>query len=306
MIPRLFRAWDRFWFDRISPLPLAACRLATGLLGLACGLSLLPELPLWLGDAGLVSRETAAAMYPRWQIHLMLWLPPGDSWVYLFWAAFMLASLALALGLFSRLSALLVFLTLLSMQHRNPVPFDGAERLLGMLCLYLTGSGAGADWSLDRWLRNHRSGNPLDRVPAWPLRLIQVNLALLYLSSFLSKLPGSFWLDGTAVYYSSRIELLQRFQLPYLFEHPVTVRLLTWGTLAIEGAFPVLVWLPRTRRAMLAAGVVFHLVMEYTMNIPLLQPAMLVCYVAFLKPEELDRSFKTASQTLGRWLKPEG
>ena len=44
----------------------------------------------------------------------------------------------------------------------------------------------------------------------WPIRLIQVQLSLIYLAAARSKLSGETWLNGTAVSYALRVADMQR------------------------------------------------------------------------------------------------
>ena len=63
----------------------------------------------------------------------------------------------------------------------------------------------------------------------------------------------------------------ERFPVPSFMQDPAIVKLETWFTLAIEFALGVLIWFKELRYPLLAAGVVLHLSLEYTMNVPLFQ-----------------------------------
>src|SRR5262249_7305472 len=111
-------------------------------------------------------------------------------------------------------------------------------------------------------------------VPAWPIRLLQIQLVLVYFFTGLAKVTsgypadaGDWWSavkgqdywNGEAVYWVLNDTSLNRF--PYhMVPVPLAVcRLLTWGTLCFELGFPLLVVWRRTRPLLLVVGLAFHL-----------------------------------------------
>ena len=124
----------------------------------------------------------------------------------------------------------------------------------------------------------------------WPLRFLQLEVAIGYVLSGWAKLQGKTWHDGTAVGLALRIEDLQRFAAPdWLFEQRILLNLLTWGTLAFEVSFLMLVWSRRLRPWVLGVGVLIHLGIDIFLDIGFFSYAMLLAYVAFLPPDVADR-----------------
>jgi predicted DCC family thiol-disulfide oxidoreductase YuxK len=124
----------------------------------------------------------------------------------------------------------------------------------------------------------------------WAQRLAQLQISTLYLISVLNKWPGESWRNGTAVYWALSIPDLKRFPVPLLNgDHMWLINIATYGTLAAELALAFLVWVPRLRLYVLAAGVLMHLGIEYSMNIPLFSALMIAGYVPFLTQTDLDR-----------------
>jgi hypothetical protein len=137
-------------------------------------------------------------------------------------------------------------------------------------------------------------------VSIWPLRLLQLQLTLVYLHTFVAKFWGASWFDGNAVYYSSRVEDLKRFPLPYIFDHMWTIKFLTWSTLGLEFCLFTLIWIKETRYIVLACGVIFHLTIDYHMNIPFFEYLMIVSYVLFIDPKDLARGLRLIQGRLGK------
>jgi len=52
---------------------------------------------------------------------------------------------------------------------------------------------------------------------------------VLYATTVWLKLSGPDWIDGTALYWVTRLPEFVRFPVPYVFDHMWTIRALTWG-----------------------------------------------------------------------------
>lgn len=73
-----------------------------------------------------------------------------------------------------------------------------------------------------------------------------------------------------------------------LFDSLPVLRMLTWATLIFETSLPIGLWVPRTRMLALSAAFLFHVSLEYTMNLFLFHLLMLVGLIPFLAT---DRRF---------------
>jgi len=157
---------------------------------------------------------------------------------------------------------------------------------------------AGSAFSLDARLRTRRATTEKPPIP-WGLRLFQIQISVIYLSSAIEKsqvyklLSGSKvdseWLKGTALYYVSRLDdSFGKLPVPaFLFETLWITKLLTWSVLLLEWGLPVLLWLKRTRRAAIVVAIVFHLSIEYSMNLFLFHWLMILGILSFAEFDEL-------------------
>ncbi len=283
--------WHDFFFAPCSVLPIALYRILFGGLVLGYGALLWPDLLVWFGEHGVLSRATALQYLGAPRLNPLLWLPAGDAWVRGVFAIFMGAALGLTCGCATRLCSILVFIGLVSFHHRNPLILNSGDTFLRCAAFFLIFAPAGAALSFDRlWriLRGRESSAP-PLHPPWAQRLLQYQLAVVYLSTFLWKAQGATWLDGSALYYTSRLTEFQRFPVPYIFEHRWTILASTWGTLVVEFALGALVWIREWRYWILASGVVLHAGIEYSMNIPLFAFIMTTAYVTFVDGTDLQR-----------------
>jgi Vitamin K-dependent gamma-carboxylase len=138
----------------------------------------------------------------------------------------------------------------------------------------------GRRWALDARRKPART----TQVTLWPLRLLQIQLSIIYIAAVWAKLrsPGP-WNDGTAVGYALQMGDLQRFALPEQLSTSVLVAgALTYGTLALELALGVLVWNQRLRPWVLLAGVSLHVGIDLTIRVGWFSWVMILLYLAFV------------------------
>jgi predicted DCC family thiol-disulfide oxidoreductase YuxK len=131
--------------------------------------------------------------------------------------------------------------------------------------------------------------------------MIQLLVMFLYADAFLWKIGGEQWMSGLAIYYTSRLPEFYRFPTPYLFEHLWTLKAMAWGTLVIEGALGLLLWVKELRYWILLSGVFLHLGIDWTMNIPLFAWVLMTAYLAWIAPADLERFFAWARERVNRW-----
>ena len=299
MIGRLTAAWNAFFHRPAPVIGLALFRILWGLTLLLNWALLAPDALTWLGEDGALSRATALRLTGG-RLDVLAILPATDAAAIAVFALTGLASASLTLGFMTRTSAALTFVGLTSIHHRNFLILNSGDCLLRVVTFLLIFAGAGKALSIDSWRRGRTDAAAVVH-PMWAQRLIQIQIAVVYLSTVLYKLDGPLWRDGTAVYYLTRLTEFQRFEIPYMFEHLWTLKALTWASLVVELALAVLIWIRPLRYPVLAAGVLLHLGLEYTLNVPVFQWAMLAGLTSFVEPEEAAAAWRRLTDTCRRW-----
>jgi predicted DCC family thiol-disulfide oxidoreductase YuxK len=287
------RSWNEFFFTPQPPTTIALFRFLFGLMVIADAVLLWPDWMTWYGEKGVLPLGTALKLVQGTRIDLFTLLPPGDFWVQAYFWVFLLFAFFLTVGFLTKVSSILVFLGLVSMHHRNPFVLHGGDTLLRVLSFFLMFAPAGAAISVDRlWriLKGREGLQPEPRSP-WAQRLIQIQAALAYFSTFWWKTQGNMWIDGTALYYVLHLDEFRRFPVLFLEELWLS-KLATWFTLLVEFSLGVLVWFKEVRYYILVGAVFFHLGIEYSMNIPLFEWIMIVTYLTFIEPTDLSRIFQ--------------
>jgi hypothetical protein len=274
-----------------SPVPISLFRILYGCLVIANLILLYPDWLTWFGTRAWVSLSTTTALEPGRRLNLFTVLSTDDRWILgLFWV-FLVAAVLLALGLFTRISSIVVFLCLTSIDQRNLYILHGGDTFMRVAGFFLMFAPAGAALSLDRLIRIRKGKESVEirPRPPWAQRMIQFELALLYFVTFCWKASGTAWVNGTALFYVTHLDELRRFPIPAFLQNPLVLKIATWLTLALEFSLGVLIWFKELRYSILALGVILHLCLEYALNIPLFQWEILSAYVLFIDPEDLKR-----------------
>src|SRR5262249_22515408 len=150
----------------------------------------------------------------------------------------------------------LSWILLLSFDNLNPSIANNGDVARNILHSYLVLTPCGAIWSLDHWLSRRKTSDvPTVLVYPWWLRLLFLQLVVIYFFNGVYKLLGKPWREGSALYYvlaepfMTRVSYLQ-FQIPYPLLVIGTYTVLVW-----ELSFPLLVLFRWTRLAALWMGV---------------------------------------------------
>jgi Vitamin K-dependent gamma-carboxylase len=292
--------WNAFWFTPEPAHTLGLVRMAFGVVVLAWALTLLPDLYQLFGAQGVVPKHPHFEY--EWSIFEIF---SGDRALLIGWVVLVVSALALAVGWHSRLAAIVVFVAVQSFVRRDPFVFNAGDAIVVLIALILALSSCGAALSLDQRRREGSFWSAQTRSP-WAVRLLQVQLSLIYLVSVQAKLNGESWLEGSAVSYAWRTDGQWAFlSAPeWLSANAILVNVLTWGTLCAELAIAVLVWNRRLRFWVLGAGVLMHLAMMINLNIGFFSLAMFVLYLAFVPPDVVERMPAQVKSRLSRNKEP--
>jgi len=306
------RGWQAFFHTPCDARIPAAIRIVYATIVLVHFAALYPDLDLWYTADGVLPAEASPKVASPYTWSLLRLLPDTTAAVHTcFWIAAVHAGMLLV-GLLPRINAFFLFLWLVSFQFRNDVINDGEDCLMRMMGFFMIWLPSGSVWSVNAvvrrwWGRVQGSGFRVqaDRgqetenrrrhtecayylVPGWPVRLLQIEMAAMFFSSALMKLAGEPWVNGTALYYVSRVDdFFGRFPVPaWLFDTPWAVAVMTWSVVLAEFSIPILIWFKETRRPCLLVLLAFHLANEWTMNLFLFHYLMLCGWISFVTPED--------------------
>jgi hypothetical protein len=281
-----------FWFGEADVAPVALFRILFGLLLFNWFWQLFPNLTAFFTDAGILPRNDLASSYSD---RLSILNLSGEWWVVAaIWAVSCVVALSLTAGWHTRLASLLSFVLVSSFSWRDPLILDGSDLVFRLVPLWLAFTAAGDRWSIDAL---SRSDAPVVRGWAFPIRILELQIAWIYLATGLEKLAGIDWVQGTAAYYALQLE--HTFARPWanvFAVDPALSHLITWYTLAVELSFLPLAMLPFERARSVAAlgAAAMQLGILLLMNVGNFPLVMLVACVLFVPPEWTHRVMREA------------
>ncbi len=271
------RRWNRFWFELDADRPWRVLRrLLCGVLFLFY-LSRLPDLFFTYSEGGMFPRRVVADLISsdvlkyRWSL---LHLSSSNAWL-IFLYLLLLATLAgLVAGIKVRWLAVLAWILQVSFLHRAMYTLYGFDKVMTVFLAYLALSGGGQG---PRWARS------------LGMRLMQVQILVIYTYSGLEKLKGVSWWKGEALWWVISNPQQVSIDLTWVARFPALIALPTCLTVIWEIYFAPAMMNSQTRYGWLAIGVAFHLGIAVYLNIPFFGVAMIFSYVALLSDSVLDR-----------------
>jgi hypothetical protein len=279
--------WNRFFFRPQPTEGIALFRMVWFSLLLLYLLTDIPNISDFYGPHGILSIKVVRDQFNYPHLGLFSFFQPTYEVVVGVFIIYGMALLAAILGFHTRLAILVSLICLTSLHHRNIWLLSSSELLIRAITIILLCSPCGHSLSLDSWIgqRKVELRKPRDWAP-WALRLIQIQLSVVYIVTVWQKLKGDSWIDGTAVYYATRLNSMSNQGIPFLLDNMFLLKLFTWGTLILEFTLGTLIWFRECRKPLLILGIFFHLGIEYTMSIPFFELVMIALLLNFVTPKE--------------------
>lgn len=145
--------------------------------------------------------------------------------------------------------------------------------------------------------------------PMWGVWVARAQISLIYLASGGSKLFDPDWRGGVmmaqrfARYGYQAVERGVPQAVVDFVSQPAMASLIAKGAIATELSIAVGLWIPRTRRAALWWGMLFHFMIETTSQVELFTWVTLVAYGYFVTMDDRARTFAfDARMPTARWL----
>jgi hypothetical protein len=238
---------ERFLFSPVKPVPAGICRL------MFAGVLVLVFWP-----RGTAPEATVAST-----AH---WMATAGVWV-------MFCS-----GIAPRAAGLLLAALLFPLSSEPGLHVSRQILLFALLAFSMTRSG-------ERLSLRRRAGLP-SAGPVWPIRLLQLQVSVVYGVNALAKSTPQF-LNGDALMALSllpnfRVDLSDGYLHLGLLDVPASLAAMV--VVAIEYAMAVGVWIPRLRLIVALLGVAFHVALTWVVQIGMLHVACIFLYVSVLLP----------------------
>lgn len=250
-----FDLWRRLWFDRVDPRPAALMRIAFGTVVFITFFDLLaPNHPLeystarylftddglWLtdmarknygGDVGKLwdpdhGFERWTDMFKAmWGKSSILHLRSDPFFVFTLYAIMLGALASMIVGWRTRTASIVAFVLVEMFYRYSPIFYTGGDTVVRIFLFLGMLSGWGNAYSIDSWrrrrkaiLRGAKSVPALRKIAAWPMRLMMLQLCIIYSATGMLK-SGDTWANGDALYFALNLDHFYR--VPQ--QGPVTV-----------------------------------------------------------------------------------
>ncbi len=272
-----------------SSRPLAVLRIGLAAVLLAQAFALAPYVFLFFGEHGIVqapiTNALVSASLPR-VTYLVTLLAPyihDERMVLLGCFGLYVAALHLLLvGWNTRTVAIIAWLLHLSLKTTANTSAYGVFEFATIGLFYCAVLPVGAALSMDAssWRRDSVSFEA-----KIGLRVLQLHLCIVYLSSGIEKIRGEQWCNGEAIWRAVMRPRFAMFDLSWLAAYPTMAMLAGWATLAIEIGYAFFVWPQRTRRLWALATIGMHLGIAVVLGLWSFSAVMIVLNIAaFLVP----------------------
>ncbi len=124
----------------------------------------------------------------------------GPPWVLVtLYILTLISILVFTVGWHSRWASVVTFFLVCGIHERNLQVFDGSDNVLRVMLFWMMFMPTGARYSVDAVLRSARGLPTITHASALPIRMGQVQIAWVYLSTIIYKWPGVEWRNGTAL-----------------------------------------------------------------------------------------------------------
>ena len=237
----------------------------------------------------------------------------GHTWFEVWYHVAMLVCLLTALGWRTRFTSACFALTIMAFTGRNVFLTDGGDNLMGLMAIYLAFTRCGARWSLDARRKRRRAearaalGVPEFRWPDTPggrvwaeldrtreevvtflhntaTLVIAAQICVVYAAAGLYKSQGSYWQDGTALYYTLHLDWFRPWPglSNFMAGQSVLIAIVAYLTVFVQIAFPFAVFSRWLKYPCLVVLLGMHFMIAVVMGLPLFSAAMMVGDAVFL------------------------
>lgn len=284
-----------FWFADTDARIYAAFRVAFAVVALLNLIDLIPYRYPFFAETGVVDPRAVHTPGHFGTPHFSLFnVFTSEMHVDVIFAISALAMVMLAAGIGTRAAAFWVWIWHLTITHRSAVATSGWDDILRVYSFLVLISPLGARWP---WRMKKSAPSGLDPAPVYGLRLMCLQLMVIYWHTALCKIPDGAWLQGDVITYYL-MSNFARFPTADVLHIQPLLKLLTWGTLLGEIALPFLLIFRQTRLWGAMLGLSFHLgIFLLSRDLGLFCLTMAILYIPLLDP----RATAWIEQRWARW-----
>lgn len=288
----LLKKWDEFWFSRFDPVSVSMFRICLGILMIMFYIANFPNWERFYAVDGMNSLDPKNLLSVNWW-SIFSWTE-GILPIKFYWWLGFLSTIAFTLGFQTRVVTILLYVLQTSMNMRDWFVINGEDHIFRMILFYSCFAPLNHSLSVDNYLRKKKFekkglNDNRDLPLIWPIRLMQINILLIYVINVPNKLTDDVaWINGEAIYWTMANNMWshQMFTEYFYKWDCLLSKIFSYGTILIEGLFPILIWIRETKLLILLAITSLHIGVALIIpNVTFFTLSMVCLFWVFMPPE---------------------
>jgi hypothetical protein len=303
----LWDGWDRFFFAPVGALPAGVFRFLFALNTLVMYSIRFKSWRFYFTDDGFLPLKGVYDILPEFYRPGFSWYPTTDAAALAMNIGLLACLILLLVGALPRLAALVGFILHVALIQRNYSVAYGADFITTFMFFSLIFIRSDRRFSLAAWWRARTGRSLRDDAGSIPqmlssaaIRVMQIQLCLIYAYTGLEKMKGPSWWDGSAIWAVVGNQQIMFIDSSWIAKVPLLLAAMTFLTLLFEIYFAALVWTP-LRKWIILLGIFMHTGIALSIGLFYFSFGMMCVYVLFADPAWLDRALSRLPQLwLGR------
>nr|BFD59602.1 hypothetical protein CKG001_17090 [Bdellovibrio sp. CKG001]BFD62981.1 hypothetical protein BdHM001_16620 [Bdellovibrio sp. HM001] len=297
MIKKIWAQWDQFWFAPQNLLGLAYMRV------MLCGTLLYMNITRFYNlefytDSSWIPRVRALEVMPELGRPLFMWMFWPDSMNFAMNLVLVVFLALLTLGIGGRWLMWITWIINAGFLQRNYAVNFGADIIGALFLFYMSFTQSCERLSLKNLILRKTQFRQSDVLSSAMIRMMQVQISVIYAYTGWEKLKGGSWWDGTALWSVLANPQMTTMDFSFLRHFPWVIPVIGYVTILFEIYFPAMVVWHRTRYLCLLVGLSFHAGIGIFMGLMPFATVMVSTYFLFLDPQLLEKGTCSLLQKL--------
>ncbi len=310
----VWNGWSQFFFDPQADLPPALFRFVFAMNALVMYAVRFRDWRFYFTDDGFLPVRGVLEILPEIFRPELSWFPQTAGAALAMNIGLIICLTLLLVGFLPRVSALIGFILHVGLIQRNYAIAYGADFITTFMFFSLIFIQSDRRFSLSAWLRS-KNGRPIREKSGTIeqifssafVRIMQIQLCLIYMYTGLEKMKGSSWWDGSAIWAVIGNQQIMFIDASWIRNVPLLLAAMTFTTLLFEIYFTPLVWIPALRKWILGLGILMHIGIALSIGLFYFSFGMMSVYFLWADSvwlENMMKSIGIPSSVLGDASRP--
>ncbi|GAA0437622.1 HTTM domain-containing protein [Agaribacter marinus] len=211
------------------------------------------------------------------------------------------------IGFMGRLTAILNFIFIWSLQHANVLILDGGDNVMRIILFYLLFANTTAFFSVDGYRRKQKvssitlSPSLFNAFHNLAVLASIIQVSFMYLTSGMHKIMGEVWQNGTALYYILQVdEYTHPFFKELIISSDFLLLIGAYGAIFAQITYPFLLFNRYTRYIAIFNIIAMHIGIAIVMGLFTFSATMISIQLVLLKNEEYERAYTAVKRLLSK------